>query len=202
MGDEKWNIDMVLRKIYVSYEDFTTYLRAKPSVMAREWLHKRVPPIESMWKINVDGSYNHVALCMGTEGLVRGSTRQWISGFSNFEGQGDALHAEYLAVKNGLRFAWDMGLREVMCESDCSEVIDTLHSNKPYDFNRYANIIHAIKIMLHRDWTVTFKHALREANFCADCLAKYGATQAENFKIWKEAPTAMGSLLLKDCLGT
>lgn len=56
-------------------------------------------------KLNVDGNFINSSIPMGSGGLIRKASGEWLDGFSNHEGIGDALLPEILAMKNGLQFA-------------------------------------------------------------------------------------------------
>lgn len=152
-------------------------------------------------KLNTDGSYNALSNLMCTGGLLRDSKGEWQSGFSSIEGQGDPLLAELLAVKNGLNHAWQERVRVVQCESDSAEVVLLLNDAQQVSFHAHGTVINDIIQLVERDWTVTFHHALREANMAADFLAKKAMTMSSSWTVWREPPALMEALLLKDSLG-
>ncbi|TKY49352.1 hypothetical protein E2542_SST26782 [Spatholobus suberectus] len=59
-----------------------------------------------------------------------------------------------------------------------SQVMQTLPP-----FHQHAALINDLKDIQNRDWQVTIAHTLREANSCADMLAKVGATREDNLSI-------------------
>lgn len=131
---------------------------------------------------------------------MRDSKSDWKSGFSSIEGPGDPLLAELIAVKNGLIHAWQEGARSVQCESDSLDVISLLTNANHLSFHVHGNVTHDIPQLMRRDWTVTFTHALREANMAADFMAK-NAVHFAAWMVWRDPPSLLGSLLLKDSLG-
>lgn len=56
--------------------------------------------------------------------------------------------------------------------------------------------------LLHRQWMVELKHVFREANFCADLVAKDGNNHGFNWKVWRKALMLLESFILSDALGT
>lgn len=78
----------------------------------------------------MDGSFLYTNSVIGLGGLVRSSTGEWLAGFSSNDGQGDALLAEILAVRNGLTLAWNLGVRKVICESDSLDTVSILKSGE------------------------------------------------------------------------
>lgn len=151
-------------------------------------------------KLNTDGSHNPSSLSMGTGGLIRNDQAGWLMGFSSHGGVGDVLLAELLAIKNGLRIAWENGFRAVLCESDSLEAVSMISDNSKHDFHEYAATLCDIMVLLRYQWSVQIKHVFREANTCADFLAKLEVNQNSVWKFWKDPPALMGSLLLKDSL--
>lgn len=121
-GDEIWSIELVVRRIHHSHDEFLSFCVKHPkhgSFLTVRWQ----PPPEGSLKLNVDGSFMPAISSMGTGGVLRNHQGNWVAGFSTFEGKGDILQAELLAVKNGLTLAWQLGFRKIHCETDCLEAI-------------------------------------------------------------------------------
>ncbi|KAL5122469.1 hypothetical protein HKD37_02G003250 [Glycine soja] len=55
--------------------------------------------------------------------------------------------------------------------------------------------------LLALDWNVSLQHTLREANFCADWVAKYGANHVDSFISWLNSPSELIPLLSADVMG-
>ena len=66
---------------------------------------------------------------------------------------------------------------------------------------RVGTVLADIRALLQRQWNVRVSHMFREGNFCADALAKRGATQMEEVTLWNSPPSDLHQLLLADCMG-
>jgi hypothetical protein len=68
-------------------------------------------------------------------------------------------------------------------------------------FHKYRVLIFEIRELLSRDWTIRIKHTFREANFCADFMAKLATSYDNGLMIWDEPPQGLQQLLLADIVG-
>lgn len=203
LGDDTWDAQQVTRRVITSAHEYTQFLNPrkitdKSGLICIRW---QKPPHDVL-KINVDGSYNNTSNLMYTGGLIRDSQGEWRSGFSTIDGTGDSLLAELLAIKHGLTHAWNEGARVVICESDSSEVVKLL-TEQPHDlsFHSHGIVITNILAIIRRDWSLKIEHVLREANVCAYYLARNVVHQSALWKLWRDPPSLMGSLLIRDRLG-
>jgi len=90
---------------------------------ARSW----EPPQEGWTKVNVDGSYLEQSGEAGVGAVARdanGNVTFMARKF--FETCGSAVEAEALACTEGLRWAHQWGLSQVILESDCARTISSL----------------------------------------------------------------------------
>lgn len=69
-------------------------------------------------------------------------------------------------------------------------------------FHHFHTVIHSIRSILKMDWNVSLVHVFREANQCADYLAKSGVVGDINFVVLHDVSADMGLLLLADVLET
>ncbi|KAJ1417617.1 Ribonuclease H domain [Sesbania bispinosa] len=112
---------------------------------------------------------------------------------------GDVLLAELLALKIGLDFAWNIGYRRILCESDSLEVVHLLSCQILPTSAPHQNTLREINDLLNRNWDVNIKHIMREANLVADNLAKTGSAEDSLSTIfWSSPPAHILSLLQED----
>ena len=105
-------------------------------------------------------------------------------GFTSYGGFGSSLLPDLLAIKYGLLVAWDRGFRKVICNSDFTNVIRLIND----DFNKYhlfGAVIFYIEELLKQNWKVHLLHTLKEANSCADYMAKLAAKSNSDLYIWE-----------------
>lgn len=135
--------------------------------------------------VNVDGSFIDSSSMMGTGGLVRSTMGDWLGGFSSSEGKGDILLAELLAVKHGIMLAWHKGFKNVILESDSMDLVNLMNDRRFGQFHVYATLVGEIKRLLQCDWIMKIMHVYRDANICADTLAKHGNLHCDGMKTWE-----------------
>jgi hypothetical protein len=68
-------------------------------------------------------------------------------------------------------------------------------------FHKYRALTFEIRELLSRDWTVRIEHTFREANFCADFMAKFATSCDNGLMIWDEPPQGLQQLLLANIMG-
>ncbi|XP_012842406.1 PREDICTED: uncharacterized protein LOC105962639 [Erythranthe guttata] len=130
------------------------------------WI-KWQPPFPPKVKLNVDGSMKG-EFCSGG-GVVCISTGNVVQEFSHFYGKGSLLFAEAQAILDGLIICQELGVEELIFESDSKLVLDMI-LNKATVAWEIHYIISCIRQLLKDSWGG--QHVYREANGVADELAK------------------------------
>ncbi|XP_024628672.1 uncharacterized protein [Medicago truncatula] len=137
----------------------------------------------------------------GVGGVVLNHDGDWITGFSHYEVEGDALLAELRAILICLNFCSRKGYVNIICKSDCFEVVDLIIDGHDHTLHTYATHILHIRDVLHENEKTTLVHVLREQYMCAYFMAKEGS-HARCSAHWNCPPLGMESLILRDMLGT
>ena len=119
-------------------------------------------PQEGMVKLNVDGNSRGNPGYAGFGGLLRNDNGQWIFGFHGSVGISDNLLPELMVICMCLRLVWARGFRRVLCETDSTEAVRLVYASEV--FHWYSAVVIEIKDWLSKDWEVSIKHVLREAN--------------------------------------
>ena len=91
-------------------------------------------------ELNTDGSSLGNPSYAGFGGLIRGTASECIRGFSVHVPWANNLCVKLLALKFSLILAWQQGVRRIVCEVDCMELI-RLVLHQPPTFHRYLAII-------------------------------------------------------------
>ncbi|KAK9273362.1 hypothetical protein L1049_018171 [Liquidambar formosana] len=97
-------------------------------------------------------------------------------------GLSTSVAVELWALRNGLLLAHNRGINKLQVEVDAQDVI-SLITSQYNDLHPYSAIIHDCRLLLRMDWKVTLTHTYREANQCANKMAKKGHLMAAPFTI-------------------
>ena len=66
----------------------------------------------------------------------------------------------------------------------------------------YADLISAIRELLHRNWSCSITHVYREANRCADWMATNASTLHAGLHVFYNPPKGVNPSLLADAQGS
>lgn len=119
---------------------------------------------------------------VGGGGLLRCNNGEWLASFTRELGNMSSTIAELWALKDGLNMAKQLGIDNICIEMD-AEFIVQLVSN-----SSVVNLILEPLLTDCRNLIMTFPnhimtHVFREANGCADCLARMGTTLNHDFDV-------------------
>ena len=95
--------------------------------------------------------------------------------------------AEFWALWDGLILASQLGITQLLVELDAKVVVDLVLSRKP-SHSPYSSLLNDYRFLLSRFQQVRVSHAFREANRCADSLAKGGCSLLEDFVVLELLP--------------
>lgn len=156
---------------------------------------KWIRPVVGKIKVNCDGSAGADGLA-GGGAIVRDSDGDFLGAASWFYGRNSSLEAELLAVRDGIRFAQDLGysLSDMEVESDSIMVVKSLQLTHSMDSVQKFNWKEVISKI--RDGCC-ITHIYREVNGIADILAKRGRVSKSNshfFDLLTLPPRVSGSL--------
>ncbi|KAK9019570.1 hypothetical protein V6N11_054088 [Hibiscus sabdariffa] len=125
---------------------------------------------------NVDAAVNPSDGSVAVGGVFRDDSGFWLSGFSRRIGRCSVLIVELLAVRDGLRHAWELGFRYIELETDNKEVANICNgSSKTLARSALVEAIHELR---QRKWQTCISHVCREKNEVADKLACLGKQQS------------------------
>ena len=127
-----------------------------------------------MWfKLNTDGSSSGNPSRAGGGGIIRNSYGEWVSGFARAIGYTTSVAVKLWALWDGINLCIDLNLTNVIIELDAKLVVDLLQ-NEDCRNNGKEVIIANCRKALKKIPTVRIQHCFREANMCADALARRG----------------------------
>ncbi len=131
------------------------------------------PPDLGWVKLNTDGASLGNPGIAGGGGLIRDSNGGWVGGFARAIGVTTSVQTELRALKDGLMLAIDLGIPYLAIEMDSLVAVEFVNSKTmPNVF--LSAIVNDCRCLLERFERYTLHHIFREANGCADALAKAG----------------------------
>lgn len=112
---------------------------------------------------------------VGRGGIFCNDDGVWILGFSRHIGITSSFMAELWAIRDGLLLCVERNFQAVVIELDAKAVCDVL-CNPTQTNTIISPIVDVCRQLAERTPQVRFKHCYKEANKCADGLAKMGRT--------------------------
>nr|POE61120.1 putative ribonuclease h protein [Quercus suber] len=169
----------------------------KESILRQvQWLK----PAVGWHKLNTDGSVVSSCGLAGCGGLLRDCAGQWIVGFAKSIVSSSSIAAELWALREGLGLCLDRGILAVEVELDASAAISLVTSNVKTNGD-LSGLVDDCRELLMRLPQVKLVHCYREANFCADALAKLGSASINLSSVFVSPPPVILQFLYEDMLG-
>ena len=158
------------------------------------------PPI-NWFKVNSDGSSLGNPGIVGGGGLIRNENGEWVRGYARAVGATTSVIAELWALRNGIRLCIALNLQAVIFELDAKLVVDLLSKDERLESGNDTILLDYRK-GLGDIPMVRIQHCYREANKCADALARRGAWLSQDFVIFLDPPLDVSLLLSLDAIRT
>lgn len=153
----------MINSIFQLHDDLVIYTKDNGgSQQAPLIIPKWFLPSENQFKLNEDGSFLSSSKDIGFGGVVRNHDRQWISGFFAYDGKGDCLKVEILAIMHGLTLACEKTLNLLTCETNNKELAYILESWRVLQHHPHAAPIFHILDMLDRCWIMDASMLIRK----------------------------------------
>ncbi|CAI0376683.1 unnamed protein product [Linum tenue] len=127
------------------------------------------PPEPGWCCANTDGSVILPIQSSTAGGIIRDEAGRFREAFSMNLGGGSITHAELMGVLQGLKCAWNLGIRKLELRTDSRTALALVTTAAPRH-PHYRSVIQICR-MLERDWEVRLKHTFREGNVVANFLA-------------------------------
>ena len=136
----------------------------------------------------------------GGRGIIQNANGEWVGGFARAIGTTTSAVAELWALQDGLNMCIELNLPAVIIELDAKLVVDLL---KKWGGSLNGNdvIVADCKESLKKIPRTIIKHCFREANKCADALARRGALFSQDFLSFSFPPSDVALLLSLDSAG-
>ena len=158
-------------------------------------------PSPGWHKLNTDGPSLGNPGKAGSGGLIQNCQGNWIKGFSRSIGVTTSVMAELWALRDGLYLTFQLGINILEIELDAKEIVEMINSTDCSN-RKHSPLLHdcrSLLAMFTQAWVI---HVFREANKCADFLARRGCSMREDFVIFDAPPSAnLVNLLVLDVNG-
>ena len=151
-------------------------------------------------KLNTDGASKGNPGLAGCGGVVRDENGRWIAGFSRHIGVTSSFEAELWGLREGLIFCSNLNIHSLLVELDAKAVVD-IFLNPNYQNRVVSPILEDCKHLLLRFQQVQLLHCFRQANRCADMLARMSIEQDVDFISYNCPPVDIRSFLDEDAVG-
>ena len=131
----------------------------------------------SWYKLNTDGSSLSNPGMAGGGGLIRDDNRNWVKDFPCSIGVTTSVEVELWALGDGLILCVNLNLLAVEIE------VEEFNSNL-----YHASLIMDCRTLISQIPQVKMKHCFREANICADLLARKGSSSNQGHFLFHSPP--------------
>lgn len=158
------------------------------------------PPITARVKLNTDGCMYLTNDKAGFGGLFRDHMGKWLLGYYGKIRSTSSLETELVGIYRGLTIMHEKGYQNVQVESDSMEAVMLVNEGNAIGHPHQA-LIQDANVLLRGTYS-TLSHIFREANSCADHLARLGAEQLEDLVVTEESPQSVRYFVREDALGT
>lgn len=156
------------------------------------------PPPHGWMKLNSDGSVitqNEEAACGG---VLRDSEGKFVSAYAVNLGKCNIMQAELWGILHGLQLAWQLGVQQVLVESDSMSAIRLVKYGWPA-LHPASSLLEEIRRSLSLFTNGNCTHIWREGNFVADQLSKYGHSLPMGVHHFDTPPPCIFNSLFADC---
>ena len=150
--------------------------------------------------LNTDGS---VVVNFGIArggGLTRDANGDWVTGFTRRIGTTTSFLAELWALRDGLQLCLQIHAQATLIELDSKTIIDAFNS-QTHSNTIVSSIMDDCRHKVSRIPQTCFRHIYREANRCADFLAKLGTSFEGDFIVFSSPPVDLACVLEADASG-
>ncbi|KAI5342262.1 hypothetical protein L3X38_010137 [Prunus dulcis] len=156
-------------------------------MMAKGWLDGCLHPPFSVYKINIDASWVSTTLQAGLGVVVRNSASNFIGGCCVTRLASSAIEAEAHAALKGVKLAAEMGLPNVVFESDSKELVQSIKGNILKGRWMIYPILSTIRRQCSSFISCSWHWVPRGANRAADAAAQRARRRMCD-KVWASRP--------------
>ncbi|CAN1773878.1 Putative ribonuclease H protein At1g65750, partial [Linum perenne] len=149
--------------------------------------------------VHTDGSrYTHSS-STAIGGLIRNDQGRFIQAFTANMGDCTITRAEICAIVQGMKLAWDLGIRKLLIQLDSEAAVAILLRE---DTNhQHAILVSEFQELKSRSWDISITDVFREANCGADYLANLGHSYCFGLHFFSQSDSTLAHWLRFDLIG-
>ena len=126
--------------------------------------------------------------------MFRDHEGNWVKGYVRGIGHTNSFLAELWALRDGLNIASEMGVNNLIIELDALSIV--LLMNNEAENIMMEPLLSDCRSLLKQIPNKHVLHVYREANQCADALAKLGAQSGSHLVVFCNPPPVVENLLV------
>ncbi|XP_050263906.1 uncharacterized protein LOC126708133 [Quercus robur] len=157
-------------------------------------------PCQGWFKLNTDGSSLGNSSAAGGGGILRDASGNWVQAFSRNIGTTTSFMAEIWALRDGLLMCLNLGINALEVELDARVVADPMNCSANSNVANFA-VVNNCKRLISLLPQAKVTHCYREANQCADGLARLGTQQDADILFYNSPPPSLLYCFLLDLYG-
>jgi len=157
-------------------------------------------PREGWLTLNVDGLAAGASGKAGGGGLIRDGNGEWVIGFARKIGTTTSFMAELWALRDGLLLCLQIQAQAICVELDAKAVVDAFNMQS-YSNTVISSIMDDCRHLATQISHLRVRHIYREANRCADFLAKLGLSVVSDYVELPSPPVDLLHILEDDACG-
>ncbi|CAN1325899.1 Putative ribonuclease H protein At1g65750, partial [Linum perenne] len=158
------------------------------------------PADEGWFTLNSDGSLYAQNRRAAAGGLIRDWVGQLVASYAANLGSCSIMRAELRGILDGMRLAWDNGIRKLCIQTDSRAAVAILEKDDLHG-HRHSALVEQFRALKGRAWDVSIKHIYREANNAADYLANFGHHLDLGFHVFSSPVSPLLYWLRYDLVG-
>lgn len=152
--------------------------------------------------VNVDASYVDIETESCIAGIIRNNYGRWKLGFCCLSYTANPLHAELIAIRQGLHIASEEGYTHVALHSDCSQAISMILQSERFEEDFYSDLILQCRELLLYFQETSLSFVKRADNRPVDAMthgARRETTPLNLIRMYPSPPDYCQTLLANDC---
>ena len=131
---------------------------------------------------------------------MRDEHGSWIGGFTRYIGSTNSFIVELWGLKEGLLLCYNLNIDFLIVELNAQAVVEVF-KNANYVNNVISPLLDDCRHLAARFQHIRFNHCYRQANHCANLLARMGAIQVPYFLSFSSPPMDICNAFEDDCNG-